>query len=212
MRIISHRGYWKIPAEKNTEMAFRRSLDLGYGTETDVRDLHGKLVISHDMPRGQEMSLDDCLSLPGISTLPLALNVKADGLAEEIARCLRRHAISQWFVFDMSIPDMRSYLRAGCPVYCRISEVEQTPPWLQDCAGIWLDSFGPEWYGAGELDSLLKMGKPICVVSSELHGRQQQAQWHLIKRFAQLPQLMLCTDFPEDAQTFFQIHSSEEMA
>ena len=50
MIIISHRGYWIQPAEKNTEEAFSRSFERGMGTETDVRDHRGELVISHDMP------------------------------------------------------------------------------------------------------------------------------------------------------------------
>ena len=39
MQVISHRGYWKAASEKNTQTAFKRSFSLGYGTETDVRDL-----------------------------------------------------------------------------------------------------------------------------------------------------------------------------
>lgn len=41
MKIISHRGFWHNPSEKNTEMAFCRSFELGFGTETDVRDSLG---------------------------------------------------------------------------------------------------------------------------------------------------------------------------
>ena len=51
MIILSHRGYWKSEKERNQEVAFHRSFDLGYGTETDIRDIQGKLVISHDMPQ-----------------------------------------------------------------------------------------------------------------------------------------------------------------
>ncbi len=56
MQVISHRGYWKSAAEKNTTTAFARSFALGYGTETDVRDLNGELVISHDMPTQPAMT------------------------------------------------------------------------------------------------------------------------------------------------------------
>ena len=61
MRIISHRGYWNTPAEKNTIHAFQRSFALGFGTETDIRDLKGELVISHDMPIGDEIRFEDFL-------------------------------------------------------------------------------------------------------------------------------------------------------
>ena len=55
MIILSHRGYWKSEEERNQEVAFHHSFDLGYGTETDIRDIQGKLVISHDMPQGNEI-------------------------------------------------------------------------------------------------------------------------------------------------------------
>ena len=32
MIILSHRGYWKSEEERNQEVAFHRSFDLGYGT------------------------------------------------------------------------------------------------------------------------------------------------------------------------------------
>ena len=50
MQLIAHRGYWLDPKEKNTETAFVRALQHGFGIETDFRDLNGHLVISHDVP------------------------------------------------------------------------------------------------------------------------------------------------------------------
>ena len=49
MEIISHRGYWFKNSEKNSDLAFRRSFSLSFGTETDIRDFDGELVISHDV-------------------------------------------------------------------------------------------------------------------------------------------------------------------
>src|ERR1041385_640435 len=78
MNIISHRGYWTAPAEKNQEVAFRRALGLGFGIETDIRDLAGDLVISHDpapagaMPYSRFMALYLGYGDKG----PLAINVK----------------------------------------------------------------------------------------------------------------------------------------
>ena len=56
--------------------------------------------------------------------LPQAINVKADGLAEPLKRAFHGKAID-WFVFDMSIPDMKVHIKAGNPVFARMSEVEQ---------------------------------------------------------------------------------------
>lgn len=44
MQVLSHRGYWKHPNEKNLPIAFKRSFERGFGTETDLRDLQGSLA------------------------------------------------------------------------------------------------------------------------------------------------------------------------
>ena len=46
MKIISHRGFWKESKEKNSEAAFKRSFENGFGLETDIRDYNGDLVVS----------------------------------------------------------------------------------------------------------------------------------------------------------------------
>ena len=58
MEILSHRGYWKNEGEKNTKIAFERSFQLGFGTETDIRDYKGELVISHDIADSSCMKLE----------------------------------------------------------------------------------------------------------------------------------------------------------
>ena len=50
IKIIAHRGFWKIESEKNTMLALERAIENGFGFETDLRDYAGKLVISHNPP------------------------------------------------------------------------------------------------------------------------------------------------------------------
>lgn len=202
MIIISHRGYWKTPDEKNGTVAFQRSFELGFGTETDVRDLDGALVISHDMPTVGVMGMTEFLALAG-SKLPLALNIKSDGLAEPLREAMAAYDRNAWFVFDMSIPDMRMHLKAGNPVFTRVSEVEKVPVWLDECEGVWLDQFEREWFDADFVVGLLSTGKRVCVVSSELHRRDYSDLWKMLQPLAAFDNLMLCTDFPEDAKKFF---------
>ena len=81
MNIISHRGYWLESAEKNISLSFERSFNLGFGTETDIRDYNGELVISHDIPTTSSMKIDDFFKLyKSQSDSLLALNLKSDGL------------------------------------------------------------------------------------------------------------------------------------
>ena len=203
MKILSHRGFWTDPSERNRQAAFERSFACGFGLETDVRDCPGRLVISHDMPGGSEMSLAAFLELFGGRDLPLALNIKADGLADEVTRAMSAAAVPEWFAFDMSVPDTLAYLDAGAPVFVRMSELEPESPLLERAAGVWLDAFFGDWYGTGRVASLLSRGKRVCVVSPELHRRPHDSLWRVLEPLAEHPGLLLCTDHPDRARSFF---------
>ena len=205
MDILSHRGYWLDDREKNTTVAFERSFALGYGTETDVRDLAGRLVISHDPPRGGELTLAQLLALAGDSQPPLAINIKADGLAGSVAQEMARHGYLNWFVFDMSIPDTRAQLGAGNPTYVRMSELEPAPPLLDVASGVWLDAFESDGWRIGALASLIERGLQVCLVSPELHRRAHRPFWQQLKQSALHlhGKVSLCTDLPEEASAFF---------
>lgn len=204
MQIISHRGYWRRAAERNLPEAFHRSFDLGFGTETDVRDVAGQLVISHDMPRGWELTLDGLLEIMAGRNLPLAINIKADGLALALKTTFERHGHDNWFAFDMAVPDMRSYLQSGTNAYSRLSEVEPLPAWIDQAAGVWLDAFEGLWFSNAVITELLSRGKQVCVVSAELHGRDHRALWQQLYELRAQNGLTLCTDIPEAAAHFFK--------
>jgi hypothetical protein len=203
MKILSHRGYWESMDEKNSACAFTRSLKHGFGLETDVRDCAGKLVISHDMPRGDEMDIAQFIALTRETDRPLALNVKADGLAEKLRHVMHGAGLVDWFVFDMSIPDMRSYIDAEMPTFARVSEVEKDPPWIDKIDGIWFDKFYAGNYDVDRIKEFISAGKRVCVVSPELHGRPYQEVWQSLTALSCNADFMLCTDFPVKAETFF---------
>jgi len=208
MIIISHRGYWLDPFERNQRSAFERSFKLGFGTETDLRDFNGTVVISHDVPKGHELTFLNFLDIYKNSSsipLPLALNVKADGLSEMVRIALTDYSDLDVFVFDMSVPDMRNYFDVGIPVFTRMSEVEKSPAWFEHSAGVWLDGFESTWFDEDTLDRLLATGKRVCVVSSELHGRDPKELWSMLYLHRNVDNLLLCTDYPERARKFFKV-------
>ena len=44
----------------------------------------------------------------------------------------------------------------------------------------------------------------ICIVSSELHGRDHMEPWSLLNSFTHHESLILCTDLPEKAANYFK--------
>lgn len=212
MIILSHRGYWKTVEEKNTLIAFERSFSLGFGTETDVRDFNGKLIISHDVPTSSQslVSLTDflkCYKSFNID-LPLALNIKSDGLHALLKAELMEHGISNYFVFDMSIPDTIGYLNHDLTVFGRESEYEREVAFYSKIGGVWMDEFEGHWINQDKLSYHLIRGKTVCLVSPDLHKRSYQNEWANYKRFDQenlkfKDKFWLCTDFPEEAKAYF---------
>jgi hypothetical protein len=205
MKIISHRGCWRSPVEKNSKDALVRSFELGFGTETDLRDVLREIRISHDPPRGDELSFKELLEIYSRfdTKLSLALNVKADGLQKMAADLLQHYSITEYFFFDMSIPDMIGYHKAGLRFFTRRSEIEQEPSMLAESAGVWMDLFYSDWITESEVAPYLKQGKQVCLVSPDLHKRDHQPFWENILKWDCLhdDRLMLCTDLPEDART-----------
>jgi hypothetical protein len=205
MIVLSHRGYWKDKSEKNKKIAFDRSFMLGIGAETDVRDCCGNIVISHDMPKGDEMNFEDVLRIMNGRNLPLAINIKADGLFDEISTLLGRYGHTNYFTFDMSIPEMVYQLCNKAHVFTGLNDIVRVPALLDESDGVWLDCFYSDWYGSDIVDGLLDMGKKVCLVSSDLHKRNYDEQWAKIKKYRDLASknLMICTDHPEEAQRYF---------
>lgn len=202
--VLSHRGWWRDPAEKNQPVAFHRSFDAGFGTETDLRDHAGRLVIAHDMPDGTEPDLDAVLAMLGARDLPLAINIKADGLGAALLAAMAGR--DNWFTFDMAVPDMLAQWRLGLPVFTRSSAFEPQPPMYEQACGVWADDFTGEWQTPARLRGFLADGKKVCLVSPELHGRDPAPLWAAIRSdgVADAPGLMLCTDQPGEAAAFFR--------
>lgn len=206
MKILSHRGFWKAAEEKNKEIAMRRSFSLGFGTETDVRDFNGELVISHDIADSEAMSFGRFLEiyLEYDKNLYLALNIKSDGLQLKLKELLQKYQVKNYFVFDMSVPDALGYLRSGAGnVFTRQSEYEKDPSFYEKATGVWLDSFEGDWFSDETIERHLSNGKMVCVVSPELHRREHLKSWNRYKSFKQRDNFFLCTDFPEEAKKFF---------
>jgi len=207
MLIISHRGYWKSHEEQNSVVAFERSLSSGFGIETDIRDYRGELVISHGVADDNSMKLEQFFQIYNNyqENLPLALNVKADGLQEKLKALIEKYRIKNYFVFDMSLPEGLNYLKHQFNTFTRQSEYEPAPLFYDKACGVWADCFHKDWIDEKTIQKHLKAGKKIAFISPEIHKREPHNFW---KKLAKMPvikskNMILCTDLPEEARRFF---------
>jgi len=208
MEIISHRGVWGSTEEQNTLSAFERSLDMNFGIETDIRDYGSKIVISHNMPKMNCLRLEDLLDLykKCQSNTKLALNIKSDGLQSELKKLLHEYHVSNYFTFDMSVPDALGHIKENINSFTRQSEYEKQPAYYDNACGVWLDEFIYHWITIDTITSHDKNGKSICIVSPELHHRSHTAEWKdylMLRSKSFSSKIMLCTDYPQEAKRYF---------
>jgi hypothetical protein len=207
MEIISHRGLWKSEEEKNTIIAFENSFKNGFGTETDLRDYRGKLVISHDIADENCISANQFFEIYKSYSIKstLALNIKSDGLQKKLFDLLKKYEIENYFVFDMSIPDTLGYLKHNLSFYTRQSEYELTPSLYEESKGIWLDCFEKIWFKTELINNHISNTKTVAFVSPDLHKRAPHDFWLFLKenKFHESNKLILCTDLPFEAKSYF---------
>ena len=79
---------------------------------------------------------------------------------------------------------------------------------IDSIKGVWLDQFYSTWFDKEILLNYLNMNIKVCVVSSELNGRNYSLCWSVLKEIITSDEknkgnLMLCTDIPDKAKEYF---------
>ncbi len=205
--ILAHRGMFLNESEQNTPKALIAALSEGFGVETDLRDLDGKVVISHDPPRKdtQDTTFEWFLEIlvSSSQTGRIGLNIKSNGLSKMIESEIRSTGIdpARFFVFDMSIPDSLPYLQGHIHFYSRISDYELNPAFLDKAKGVWVDNLNGSVQQVARARYFMERGYRVAIVSPELHGRDRSSVWNEIKETGLhlSPLFEICTDFPIEA-------------
>lgn len=208
MRILAHRGYWNKDIEKNSPKAIRMSLEKGFGFESDVRDYKERMVISHNIANSLSQDAEEVFQWLSEfdDEFCFAINIKADGLKDIISHLLEKYSISNYFLFDMSVPQMVEFREMGLRYFTRQSEVEPEPCMYENAAGVWIDGFWSiDWITEDLLRNHIKCNKEICLVSPDLHGKKDYKDfWETVKSFdIDFEKVILCTDHPEEAREYF---------
>jgi hypothetical protein len=163
MKLISHR--------RNT-VSELLATDTRYGVEVDIRSEGNRLIIHHDPLVGGE-SFDEWINAYRHGTL--ILNVKEEGLENQLISIMKSKGITDFFFLDQSFPFLVKWARAGerrCAV--RVSEFESNETALTLSGKIdwvWVDCFTHFSLSEIEAKQLKEAGFKLCIVSPELQGR-----------------------------------------
>ncbi len=191
--ILAHRGRWDNEVGPNSASSIQAAFQNGFGVETDIRDLDGQIVISHDPCLGT--SYESFLDFLNAESR-FAINIKSDGLLRQLRNYNELIRQSSSFVFDCSFPELLKYKQAGIAHAVRISEFERDIPWKPDF--LWLDAFESDWWLEDETVSRQMESTPTIVVSPELHKRDQNRVWERVLELRSSGlDISICTDFPD---------------
>lgn len=209
MHILAHRGYWNQNIFANSRAAIKAALENGYGFESDVRDYMGRMVISHNIANASCQDAEEVfkwLSEYG-NKYCFAINIKADGLKDILKEYFEHYNIKNYFLFDMSVPQMVEFGEMGLRFFTRRSEYETEPVMYEQAAGVWIDGFNRiDWITEELLRNYISDGKEVCLVSPDLHGKTDYMLfWDKLRGWnIDFSKVLLCTDHPDEAREFFK--------
>ena len=197
--IYAHRGVWSSRDQQNSPLAIETAHNLGFGVETDFRSHNNRLVVSHDPYIDKEISGLDAFNFRDI---PVAMNIKEDGLSRQYRDFLNANQHEFSFIFDGSIPEMTKIRDMGLPHALRLSEYEKELPWKTKF--IWVDGFVSEWWLGSQEIIDLQQDHFLVFVSPELHGRSFETAWQYFRGITkENPRKFgICTDLPSQLKEF----------
>lgn len=140
------------------------------GIELDLRDKNNKLILQHDPFKDGEL-FEDLLKEYRHSII--VLNVKSEGIEEEILILLEKYNINNYFFLDLSFPSVIKLVKKKeNKIAIRFSEfepIEQALKLKNMVEWVWLDCFNELQLNHDSYTSLKKYFK-ICLVSPELQN------------------------------------------
>jgi hypothetical protein len=151
-----------------------------YGVEIDVRQGDHRLVLSHDNLDNFDEELSFTSFLESFKHTFLIVNIKTDGIEEEILDNLIYHKIENYFLLDCSFPTIVNLTSQGVKnIAVRYSEYESifTVLNMKDkVKWVWVDCFTKMPMTKHEYDVLKLGGFKICVVSPELQSQEEKIE------------------------------------
>lgn len=196
MKIISHRINTTKLLEKTST---------SYGVEIDIRSRNKELILQHDpFMEGENFHV----WLNSFNHKTLILNIKEEGLEDQIVQTLETYGIVDYFFLDQSVPFLiRKNNITKKKTAARYSEFEsiRTVSNLVDyISWIWIDCFST--YPSNEIEKLnyfQSKGIKLCLVSPELQGHKTEEfiekHYSLIKSYKIDA---VCTKIPEFWEQF----------
>ena len=188
MKLIKHR------TNSVSQLNFTENFN---GVEIDLRYKDKDIILHHD-PFVDGEKFEDFLKEFNMSFL--ILNIKTEGIEEEVLRLVEKYEVPDYFFLDTSIPFMIKYINKGWNKFAvRYSEYEPLELSLKfkdKVEWVWVDCFNFLPIDDQSYIELKKYFK-ICIVSPELQGHELSMIEKFKKQLIGLEIDAVCTKRPE---------------
>jgi hypothetical protein len=218
----------KIVQHRVNDLEKLRKTHTNFGCEIDLRNHGADIHVTHDPFKEDGPLLEEWLQY--FDHEFLILNVKEEGLEEQLFELMANNGINDYFILDETIPYIQKYALLGKSGFAlRVSEIEANESaillqsWLKSRGRsvdwIWADTFSGEPLEAEVYKKLQDSGFKICQVSPELHHLEGQSQWQgLVDKFSErlvsqgIHLDMICTKMPDYWKLFASTLKTETRA
>ncbi|SFC17236.1 hypothetical protein SAMN05421780_103155 [Flexibacter flexilis DSM 6793] len=190
----------KIAHRINTIEQLKALTDKSLGVELDLRYEGKDLVLHHDALRAGDLHFEDYLK-EYHQTGTMILNVKTEGIEEEVLRLLQKYNVTNYFFLDLSLPFLIKYMKKGeSKIAIRYSEyepIELALAFAGKIEWVWVDCFSHLPLDSHTYKQLKDAGFKICLVSPELQAHPLEWIETFKKQLDGLEIDAVCTKKPE---------------
>jgi len=148
-----------------------------YGVEIDVRNYAGKLILHHEPFKRGDYFEDFCAEFDKSF---LILNIKTEGIEEDVLSKIRKYNIKNYFLLDVSFPFIIKLIKTGeKKIAVRFSEFESIETVLSlegMVEWVWIDIFNKLPLDKDSFIKLKNAGFKICLVSPEILMRPEEIE------------------------------------
>jgi len=157
-----------------------RGVPREFGVEVDLRDRGDRLILQHDpFVDGEDFES----FLEGYQHGTLILNIKSERIEHRVMELVHKHQIERFFFLDSSFPMIYLLSREGeRRSALRYSEFESLDTVLNmqgHAEWVWIDCFMRLPLDGKSYKALAKSGFKLCLVSPELHGREDDIETYV---------------------------------
>lgn len=167
------------------------------GIELDVRAQGSRLILQHDVFQDGELFED---LLKAYRHAFMIVNVKTEGLEDEVRGLLGRYGVKDYFFLDLSFPAVIKLVRKGeSRIAVRFSEyepVEQCLALKDKVRWVWVDCFDEMPLNDSNYP-VLKKHFDLCLVSPELQGHPKERIQAFKQAVGRYAIDAVCTKYPE---------------